>query len=29
VDARTPLLPARFLNNAGIIGSALLAGEQT
>ena len=29
VDARAPLLPARFLNNAGIIGSALLAGEQT
>ena len=28
VDARTPLIPARFLNNAGIIGSALLAGEQ-
>ncbi|MGB4713615.1 MAG: ROK family protein, partial [Pontimonas sp.] len=28
VDTRTPLIPARFLNNAGIIGSALLAGEQ-
>jgi|AntAceMinimDraft_17_1070374.scaffolds.fasta_scaffold04000_5 polyphosphate glucokinase len=27
VEARTPLVPATFLNNAGIIGSALLASD--